>query len=63
MISFTIVDYWRYSKTFPIKSKVSEKKKEYKTKETKTHQYHDKIFKKILDDKEELPEFIKRYLD
>lgn len=63
MTSFTIVDYWRYSKTFPIKNEVSEKRNEYKTKEAKTHQYHDKIFKEILDDKEELPEFIKRYLD
>ena len=63
MTNFTIVDYWRYSKTFPIKNKVSEKKNEYKTKEAKTHQYHDKIFKEILDNKEELPEFIKRYLN
>ena len=63
MTSFTIVDYWRYSKTFPIKNEVLEKKNEYKKKEAKTHQYHDKIFKEILDNKEELPEFIKRYLN
>ena len=37
MTSFTIVDYWRYSKTFPIKNKVSEKKNEYKTKEAKSN--------------------------
>ena len=38
-------------------------KEKYVEIEEKTHQYHDKIFKKILDDKNEFTNFINNYLE
>ena len=59
MIHFTIVDYWRYQAIFPKKQTISDVQEEYKIK--KVHQYHDKIFKEILDDKIEFINFMKKY--
>lgn len=59
MIHFTIVDYWRYQAIFPKRQTISDRQEEYKIK--KVHQYHDKIFKEILDDKKEFIDFMKKY--
>ena len=61
---FTIKDYWKYSKMFPKNNTLEEEKKEYEVTEEnkKTHQYHDKIFKEVLDNKGEFVKFIKRYV-
>lgn len=61
MIEFTMVDYWRYQYLFPVKYTLNDTKEEYKTE--KTHQYHDKVFKEILDNKKEFVNFIKRYTE
>ena len=65
---FTIEDFLKYEKLFPEKCTLGEEKVEYKTKEEnkETHQYHDKIFKELLDDKYvgeeiELKEEIEKY--
>ena len=59
MVSFTMVDYWRYQNKFPIRACLNETKEEYKLE--KTHQYQDKIFKEIFEDKLELLHFIRNY--
>lgn len=59
MIHFTIVDYWRYQAIFSNKQTIRDRQEEYKIK--KVHQYHDKIFKEILDDKKEFINFMKKY--
>lgn len=59
MVEFTMVDYWRYQYLFPVKYILNDAKESYEIK--KTHQYHDKIFKEILDNKKEFVNFIKRY--
>ena len=58
---FTIEDFLKYEKLFPEKCTLGEEKVEYKTKEEnkETHQYHDKIFKELLDD---FISFIKKYV-
>lgn len=61
MIEFTMVDYWRYQYLFPVKCTLNDRKEEYQTE--KTHQYHDKVFKDILDNKKEFVNFIKRYTE
>ena len=66
MVTFTIVDFWKYDSRFPKNCTLGEEKVEYKTKEEnknkETHQYHDKIFKELLDDKKEFISFIKKYV-
>ena len=61
MVIFTTTDYWRYRTTFPVKQIWKDIQQEYKLEKEKkrkeTHQYHDKIFKEILDNKKE---FIKK---
>lgn len=59
MIEFTMMDYWRYQYLYPVKYTLNDTKEEYKIE--KTHQYHDKVFKEILDNKKEFVNFIKRY--
>ncbi len=59
MIHFTIVDYWRYQALFSKTQKISDIQEKYQIR--KIHQYHDKIFKEILDDKIEFINFMKRY--
>lgn len=66
MVIFTIVDYWRYNSIYPVRNAIKDTTEKYeltanKAKE-KTHQYHDKIFKEILDNKKELANFMKKYL-
>ena len=65
MVIFTIVDFWKYDNKFPKDNTLGEEKVEYKLTEEnkKTHQYHDKIFKEILDDKSEFVRFIKKYVE
>ena len=69
MVKYTIVDYWIYQTKVLKKHSLSDVKTEYQlTKKTKnqkkkTHQYHDKIFKKILDNKKEFINFIKKYTE
>ncbi len=59
MIPFTLIDYWRQQAIFPKKQAISDQEENYEIK--KVHQYHDKIFKEILDDKIEFINFMKRY--
>ena len=60
MTLFTIVDYLKYNKIIN-NIELNDTEEDYKIE--KTHQYHDKIFKKILDDKEELVKFLKNYIN
>lgn len=60
MISFTINDYFKYAPKFLQIKSVKDKEEKYYLKE-KTHQYADKVFKEILNDKEELVNFLKTY--
>ena len=66
MVIFSIVDYWKYSSNNLVNNTIKDTEEKYELIDNrikaKTHQYHDKIFKKILDDKKELSNFIKRYL-
>ncbi len=59
MVVFTMVDYWKYSRGFPIKHTLNDTKEKYEKGEI--HQYRDKIFRIILDDKKEFLEFLKKY--
>lgn len=59
MVVFTMVDYWKYSRGFPIKYTLNDTEEEYGKEEI--HQYRDKIFRIILDDKKEFLEFLKKY--
>jgi len=63
VIKFTIQDYWRYGAIFPVKFELHDTEEEYEleNKQKITHQYRDKIFKEILDDKKEFINFIKKY--
>ncbi len=61
MIEFTFADYWRYRAKFPSDMILSDQKEEYER--PKTHQYHDKVFKEILNNKKEFINFIKRYTE
>ena len=60
MTIFTIEDYKKYNKMFPEVNGVMEESEDYEL-ET-THQYHDKIFKDILDNKKELINFMEQYI-
>ena len=57
---FTIEDYKKYNNMFPKIYGVMEESENYEL-ET-THQYHDKIFKDILDNKKELINFMEQYI-
>ena len=67
MVSFAIKDYKRYCKLFSNGlSDVNEEykievKEENKKENNKKHQYHDKTFKELLDNKKEFVKFIKKY--
>lgn len=61
MMEFTMVDYWRYQAKFPRNIILSDQEEKYGNQ--KTHQYHDKVFKKILDNKKEFIHLIKRYTE
>ena len=61
MTIFTIEDYIKYTRMFPEVKGVMEKSEVYEL-ET-THQYHDKIFKDILDNKKEFINFMEQYMD
>lgn len=66
MIIFTIVDYWEYNLHHSIENVIEDKSQNYRlidnTKNKVIHQYHDKIFKEILENKQELENFMKKYL-
>ena len=55
---FRSVDYWKYSRGFPMKNTLNDAKEKY---QKEIHQYRDKIFRIILDDKKEFLEFLKMY--
>ena len=57
---FTIEDYKKYTKMLPKTLELMEESENYEL-ET-THQYHDKIFKEILDNKKEFINFMKQYI-
>ena len=57
MVTFTILEYLIYQKN----SKLSEESEKYML-PNKTHQYHDKIFKSILDDKNEFTKFLNKII-
>ncbi len=60
MIIFTIEDYKKYTKMLPKTLELMEESENYEL-ET-IHQYHDKIFKDILDNKKEFINFMKQYI-
>ena len=60
MVVFTLTDYFIHLNYFPIKSILNDISENYKLE--KTHQYHDKIFNEILDNKTEFINFIHTYL-
>lgn len=63
MVTFTIEDFRRYKTLFPKNNILEEEKEKYQIEEKKeTHQYHDKIFKEVLDEKSEFVNFIKKYV-
>lgn len=45
MVVFTMVDYWKYSRGFPMKNTLNDAKEKY---QKEIHQYRDKIFRIIL---------------
>ena len=55
MVIFTKGDYEKYNTSYPLK-----REKEL-DKDVETHQYHDKIFKELLDDKTEFVNFMKNF--
>jgi len=59
MMEFTMVDYWRYQAKFPSNIILSDQEENYGS--YPIHQYHDKVFKKILDNKKEFIHLIKKY--
>ena len=61
MVEFTMLDYWRYRYLFPMTYTLNDVKEEYKIE--KTHQYHDKVFKEILDNKKEFINFMTKYTE
>ena len=61
MTIFTIEDYIKYTRMFPEVKGVMEESEVYEL-ET-THQYHDKIFKDILDNKKEFINFMEQYVN
>ena len=63
MVSFTIENYMKYAPKFLEKWILMEDKEEYNISQKATHQYQDKIFKEILDNRKELLYFIKYYLE
>ena len=59
MVTFTILEYLIYQKNS--KLALAEKSEKYVI-PNKTHQYHDKIFKSILDDKNEFTKFLNKII-
>ena len=55
MVTFTKGDYEKYNTLYPLK-----REKEL-DEDIETHQYHDKIFKELLDDKTEFVNFMKNF--
>lgn len=62
MVSFTFKDYIKYAPEFAETFQLMDRTEEYTISTNTTHQYQDKIFKDILDNKKELLNFIKIYL-
>ena len=63
MFKYTIEDYLNTKEKFFNTLSLSDNNEEYYLEEESTHQYHDKIFKKILDNKEEFIDFLKNHTD
>ena len=72
MFSFTIKEYLKYSNIYGSVAKFAEKSEEYiavsygektelKNENEKVHQYYDKLYKSLLDDKKEFVYFMKRF--
>ena len=72
MFSFTLDEYFEYSRLFKFPSRLEEKGEEYvavsygekvkkKKEDKKVHQYYDKLYKSLLDDKKEFVYFMKRF--
>lgn len=62
MVLFTIEDYYKYAPYFASKLTLAEESEQYSINKNITHQYQDKIFKEVLDNRKELINFIKKYL-
>lgn len=62
MISFTINDYFKYAPQFLQITGVRDKNEKYYLNEI-THQYADKVFRDILNDKKELINFLETYFE
>ena len=64
MIIYTLIDYLKLQKICHLRKNVNleEQEEKYKYSKTKTHQIKDKIFRDILNDKEEVAKLINQYL-
>lgn len=64
MIKFTMKDYSKYKEEYSDKWKKEdiERKNAFDKNKKNTHQYHDKLIRKLLDDKTELVKFMKQFL-
>ncbi len=60
---FTYLDYLKCSKNFPEGVREQSTKYVFDEEQEKIHQYKDKIFKEILNDKKEFIKFIQKYLN
>ena len=61
MVIFTTKEYLRYNDFFQIMLGLNEETVEYEYE--KTHQYHDKIFKDVLDNKGEIINLLRNYIE
>ena len=64
MVKFTIQEYYILANLFKYNFQLREEETDYIIKgvnDKKVHQYHDKIFKKLLDDKKEFVYFMKKF--
>lgn len=63
MVTFTIVDYWQYDYKFQAQNELMEVTEKYPKRKEKTYKYYDKVFKKILDDKNEFAKLVNNNLE
>ena len=62
MISYTIEDYFKLKKFFPIIMGLREESAEYKLITKEKYHKHDKLFREILNNKKEIVKLINKYI-
>ena len=62
MVAFTMEDYSKYKKEYSNKLKREDIKRKDDKNKKNTHQYHDKLIRKLLDNKTEFVKFMKQFL-